>query len=220
MAASVHAQELGAKLPPLKMTASQLPVHPQDLKTPPTMASDSHLGHSRGASLDHLLAHLESSKQALEHQVQQLLQENRLSKSAKKEQQWQMEGDRLHSKLDSLNVALMEKEERIRRLEKDLRDARGSIQQLQIRCREAEKEKESGALERANVQADLEDVQANFQGLEMEYKAKHNVAEKQRQALESLSGKVEKQKEFFQVCSYFFLLRSNSHILFSIGSVH
>ena len=199
MAASVHAQELGSKLPALKMTASQFAFHPQDVRTPPTMTADSHLGHSQGASLDHLLAHLESSKQALEHQVQQLLQENRLSKSAKKELQWQMEGERLHSKLESMNVALTEKEERIRRLEKELRDARNSIQQVQSRCREAEKEKERGALERANLQADLEDARANFQNLEREYKSKHDVAEKQRRALESLSDKVEKQKEMFQV---------------------
>lgn len=199
MAPTVHAQELGSKLPPLKMTASQLAFHPQDVRTPPTMTSDSHLSHSQGASLDHLLAHLESSKQALEHQVQQLLQENRLSKSAKKEQQWQMEGERLHSKLDNMNAALAEKEERIRRLEKELRDARNSIQQVQSRCREAEKEKERGALERANLQADLEDAQANFQNLDREYKSKHDVAEKQRRALESLADKVEKQKEFFQV---------------------
>jgi len=120
--------ELGSNLRPLQMTAKQLAFHHQDVRTPPTMASG-----SQGASLDHLLAHLESSKQALEHQVQQLLQENRLSKSAKKEQQWHMEGERLHSKLDNLNVTLMEKEERIRQLEKDLRDARGSIQQAQSR---------------------------------------------------------------------------------------
>ena len=199
MAASVHAQELGSRLPPLKMAAAQLAFHPQDVRTPPAMASDSHLGHSRGASLDHLLAHLESSKQALEHQVQQLLQENRLSKSAKKEKQWHMDGERLHSKLDSMNVALTEKEERIRRLEKELRDVRSSIQQVQTRCREAEKEKERGALERANLQADLEDARANFQDLQREYKSKHDLAEKQRQGLESLADKVEKQKEFFQV---------------------
>jgi len=35
--------------------------------------------------------------------------------------------------LDSLNLALMEKEERIRQLEKELRDSRGSIQQVQSR---------------------------------------------------------------------------------------
>lgn len=110
------------------MTATQLAFHLQDATTPATMASV-----SQDASLDHLLAHLESSKQALEHQVQQLLQENRLSKSAKKEQQWHMEGERLHSKLDSLNLTLMEREERIRQLEKELRDSRGSIQQLQSR---------------------------------------------------------------------------------------
>ena len=199
MAVSVHAQELGSKLPPLKMAASQLAFHPQDVRTPPAMAADSHLGHGQGASLDHLLAHLESSKQALEHQVQQLLQENRLSKSAKKEQQWQMEGERLHSKLDSMNMALMEKEERIRRLEKELRDARASIQQMQSKCREAEKEKERGTLERANMQADLDNSQANFRDLEREYTLKQDVADKQQRALESLTDKVEKQKGFFQV---------------------
>lgn len=192
-ALQVHAQELpGSKLRPLRMTAKQLAFHQQDVRTPSPMASES-------ASLDHLLAHLESSKQALEHQVQQLLQENRLSKSAKKEQQWQMEGERLHSKLDSMNVILMEKEERVRQLEKELRDARGSVQQVQSRCREAEKEKERGALERASMQADLEDAQSSLQNLEREYKLKHEVTEKQRRALESLTNKVEKQKESFQV---------------------
>jgi chromosome segregation ATPase len=81
----------------------------------------------------------------------------------------------------------------------ELRDARSSIQQVQTRCREAEKEKERGALERANLQADLEDARANFQDLQREYKSKHDLAEKQRQGLESLADKVEKQKEFFQV---------------------
>jgi len=54
-------------------------------------------------------------------------------------------------------------------------------------------------LERANLQADLEDAQSNFRNLEREYKMKHDVAEKQRRALESLSDKVEKQRVSFQV---------------------
>lgn len=195
MAAFVEVGSNGG-LRPLRMTAKQLAFHHQDVRTPPAMASDSL---AQGASLDHLLAHLESSKQALEHQVQQLLQENRLSKSAKKEQQWHMEGERLYSKLDSLNAVLVEKEDRIKQLEKELRDARGTVQNVQSRCREAEKEKEREALARASMQADLEDAQANFENLEREYKLKHDVAEKQRRALESLSDKVEKQRLSFQV---------------------
>lgn len=193
--ACVLAQEAVSSLRPLRMSAKQLSFHPQDVRTPPAMASDSQLGNSQGASLDHLLAHLESSKQALEHQVQQLLQENRLSKSAKKEQQWQMEGEKLHSKLDSMNAALMEKEDRIRYLERELRDAKCSI-------REVIEERERGASERARMRDSLEDAQSNFQNLEREYKMKQDVAEKQRRALASLANKVEKQKESFQVLPF------------------
>lgn len=196
MAAFVHASEMestGLRL--LRMNVKQLAFHHQDVRTPPTDGSHG----SQGASLDHLLAHLESSKQALEHQVQQLLQENRLSKSAKKEQRWQMVGERLDNKLDSMNLSLMEKEERIRHLERELRDARSSIQQVQSKFKEVENEKAKVVLEKANLQADLEDAQCNFQNLEREYNLKHDVAEKQRRALESLSAKVEKQRLSFQV---------------------
>lgn len=110
-----------------------------------------------------------------------------------------MEGERLLSELDRVNVALIEKEERICRLEKELHDARGAIHQVQSRCREAEKEKERGVLEVANMQADLQDAQSNFQNLERECKVKQDVVGKQRRALESLADKLEQQKESFQV---------------------
>jgi len=54
-------------------------------------------------------------------------------------------------------------------------------------------------LERASLQADLEDAQSNFRNLEREYKLKHDVADEQRRALESLADKVEKQRASFQV---------------------
>jgi len=121
-----------------------------------------------------------------------------------KEQQGGMEGETILLEFDNMNMALMAKEERICRLEKDLRDVRSAIQQVQSRCREAEKEKERGDLDRANMQANLEDAQSSIQNLERECKVKLDVMEKQRLALKSLADKVEKQKEIFQV--EFFLI--------------
>lgn len=152
----------------------------------------------QGASLEHLLAHLESSKRALEHQVQQLLEENKLSRSAKKDEQWQMEREKLLFDLEAASVAVVEKEDRIFQLEKEVRHGRSTMEHLQSQCREANVEKERGATERARMQVALEDAQLSIQSLQTECKSKQEVVEKQRRALEGMLQKLESQKEILQ----------------------
>lgn len=107
------------------------------------------------------------------------------------------------SESETMNVALMAKEERVCQLEKELRDARSAIQQVRNRCGEVEKEKEIGDSKRASLEFDLEEAQSNIVALERECKLKLDVVDKQRRALESLTAKMEKQKESFQVEFYF-----------------
>lgn len=152
----------------------------------------------QGASLEHLLAHLESSKRALEHQVQQLLEENKLSRSAKKDEQWQLEREKLLFDLEAASVAVVEKEDRIFQLEKEIRHGRSTMEHMQSQCWEANREKERGATERARMQVALENAQMSIQSLQTECKSKQEIVEKQRRALEGMLQKLESQKEIFQ----------------------
>ena len=152
----------------------------------------------QGASLEHLLAHLESSKRALEHQVQQLLEENKLSRSAKKDEQWQLEREKLLFDLEAASVAVVEKEDRIFQMEKEIRHGRATMEHMQSQCWEANREKERGATERARMQVALEDAQMSMRSLQTECKSKQEIVEKQRRALEGMLQKLESQKEIFQ----------------------
>jgi chromosome segregation ATPase len=153
-----------------------------------TPAPDSH---RRNSSLENLLAHLDSSKQALEHEVQQLLEENILSKSAKKDNHWQVERARILSDLNAANTSKIKKEEQIHELEKELGVFKVTLEHVQRQCEKAEQAADKSAIERANLQAEIEHYHSAIQDLEKNCKSKQDMLEQQQQRLADLEYQFE-----------------------------
>ncbi|CAN5977108.1 unnamed protein product [Sphagnum jensenii] len=153
-----------------------------------TPAPDSH---RRNSSLENLLAHLDSSKQALEHEVQQLLEENILSKSAKKDNHWQVERARILSDLNAANTSKIKKEEQIHELEKELGVFKVTLEHVQRQCEKAEQAVDKSAIERANLHAEIEHHHSAIQDLEKNCKSKQDMLEQQQQRLTELEYQFE-----------------------------
>jgi chromosome segregation ATPase len=168
----------------------------QAMRTPEFSASRNNVtpapdSHQRNSSLENLLAHLDSSKQALEHEVQQLLEENILSKSAKKDNHWQVERARILSDLNAANTSKIKKEEQIHELEKELGVFKVTLEHVQRQCEKAEQAVDKSAIERANLQAEIEHHHSAIQDLEKNCKSKQDMLEQQQQRLTELEYQFE-----------------------------
>ncbi|CAM6016790.1 unnamed protein product [Sphagnum balticum] len=161
------------------------------------------------ASLEHVLAELalkeqvckdlEKCQMTLRDQVQQLQLENKACKSGiKRENQWQLEREKLVFDLDSANLAAVEKDERIQQLERDLSGARRAVECVQTKCKEIERSKDKEINQKERLQAELEDARIAIKDLERDCKLKEEVLTKQRQAESDLFRKLETQKKLLQ----------------------
>ncbi|CAM6063857.1 unnamed protein product [Sphagnum tenellum] len=161
------------------------------------------------ASLQHVLAELalkeqvckdlEKCQMTLWDQVQQLQLENKACKSGlKRENQWQLEREKLIFDLDSANLAAVEKDERIQQLERDLSGARGAVDCVQTKCKEIERSKDKEINQKERLQAELEDARIAIEELERDCKLKEEMLTKQRQAESDLFRKLEIQKKLLQ----------------------
>ncbi|CAM6059910.1 unnamed protein product [Sphagnum tenellum] len=182
------------KMLPSNDISSQMSL--QAMRTPEFSVSQNNVtpapdSHRRNSSLENLLAHLDSSKQALEHEVQQLLEENILSKSAKKDNHWQIERARILSDLNAANTSKIRKEEQIHELEKELGVFKVTLEHVQRQCEKAEQAVDKSAIERANLQAEIEHHHSAIQDLEKNCKSKQDMLEQQQQRLAELEYQFE-----------------------------
>jgi vacuolar-type H+-ATPase subunit I/STV1 len=139
----------------------------------------------------------------LRDQVQQLQLENKACKSGiKRENQWQLEREKLVFDLDSANLAAVEKDESIQQLERDLSGARRAVECVQTKCKEIERSKDKEINQKERLQAELEDARIAIKDLERDCKLKEEVLTKQRQAESDLFRKLETQKKLLQVKSH------------------